>query len=111
MSKNFKLKSIIKNIKFDCNKTFISPKEILTKLVKNNIHSIFIEGGGITISHFLVANLFDRFHLQTSDKTLGSGIHSFNLPTSSDIENISAFIRTDYKIDEQTLSDYSKVIP
>ncbi len=111
MSKNFKLKSIIKNIKFDGNKTFISPKEILTQLVKNNIHSIFIEGGGITISHFLVANLFDRFHLQTSDKTLGSGINSFNLPTSSDIENISAFIRTDYKIDEQTLSDYSKVIP
>ena len=99
----------INELNFNVNKAVFSPKEILTKLEQKGIHSVFIEGGGITISHFLTSNLLDRFHLQITNRKIGSGVNSFTLPTSSSIEEIHSLNRIDYKIKDQTLIDYSPV--
>lgn len=116
LSKNQKnklnLKNVLSNvneINFESNLAVLSPREILNKLKKNDIHSIFIEGGGITISHFLTSNLLNRFHLQVTNKNLVSGINSFTLPVSSSTEQINPLNRIDYKINDQTLIDYSPI--
>ena len=48
-------------------------KVILKMLYKESIQSIFIEGGGTTISHFIDSNLFDELQIYYAPKLIGKG--------------------------------------
>ena len=91
---------------FSPNQEIISPKELLCKLKDKNINSVFIEGGGITISHFLLSNSLNRFHLHVTSKKLNEGINSFTVPTSFLIDQMPTFKRIDHKIKDQILMDF-----
>jgi riboflavin biosynthesis pyrimidine reductase len=41
---------------------------------------LFIEGGGVTVSHFLAAGMLDRLHVSVAPLILGSGAPAFVLP-------------------------------
>lgn len=94
---------------FSPNQEIISPKELLCKLKDKNINSVFIEGGGITISHFLLSNSLNRFHLHVTSKKLNEGINSFTVPTSFLIDQMPTFKRIDHKIKDQILMDFIPV--
>lgn len=53
---------------------------ILEQLDRRGLRRIFIEGGGVTVSHFLAAGLFTRLHIAVSPVLVGSGRRGVSLP-------------------------------
>jgi riboflavin-specific deaminase-like protein len=60
--------------------TIIAPETIRQALAARGLHWLFIEGGGVTISHFLRAGCLDRLQLTIAPVLLGSGRPSVTLP-------------------------------
>jgi riboflavin-specific deaminase-like protein len=58
----------------------VSPRAIRRALGARGLHWLFIEGGGVTISHFLRTRCLDRLQLTIAPMILGSGRPSLNLP-------------------------------
>jgi diaminohydroxyphosphoribosylaminopyrimidine deaminase / 5-amino-6-(5-phosphoribosylamino)uracil reductase len=58
----------------------IAPSDIVAALAARGRHFLFIEGGGITISRFLVAGTLDRLQITVAPVILGSGRPSLTLP-------------------------------
>jgi diaminohydroxyphosphoribosylaminopyrimidine deaminase / 5-amino-6-(5-phosphoribosylamino)uracil reductase len=58
----------------------IAPADIRTALAARGLHWLFVEGGGMTISHFLDAGCLDRLQLTVAPMILGSGRPSLTLP-------------------------------
>lgn len=58
----------------------IAPAAIRSALAARGLHWLFIEGGGITVSHFLRARCLDRLQLTVAPMILGSGRPSISLP-------------------------------
>jgi riboflavin-specific deaminase-like protein len=65
--------------------------EVLTALRARGLKRIFIEGGGITVSHFLQAGLLDRLQLAVAPMIIGSGTLALSLRP---IEQIADAITT-----------------
>jgi 5-amino-6-(5-phosphoribosylamino)uracil reductase/diaminohydroxyphosphoribosylaminopyrimidine deaminase/5-amino-6-(5-phosphoribosylamino)uracil reductase len=65
----------------------VSPREIVSVLKDHGIRTLFIEGGGITVSHFVRERRIDLLHLLVAPITLGSGIRSIDLPPVDRIED------------------------
>lgn len=57
-------------LKFDENLT----TNIMSHLYKLNIQSVIIEGGSITIQHFININLWDEARIFTGNQSFGSGV-------------------------------------
>ena len=58
----------------------IAPRLIREVLAERGLHWLFIEGGGVTISHFLHAGCLDRLQIAVAPVILGSGRPSLSLP-------------------------------
>ena len=58
----------------------IACADILAALDARGLRRVFIEGGGVTVSHFLRANLLDRLHVAIAPLLLGAGRPAFDLP-------------------------------
>lgn len=58
----------------------LPPLEILDQLRARGLRRIFIEGGGVTVSHFLQAGLLGRLHVTISPIFLGQGRPGLVLP-------------------------------
>ncbi len=58
----------------------VAPGAIMTALAARGLHWLLIEGGGVTVSHFLRARLLHRLHLAVAPVILGSGRPSVTLP-------------------------------
>jgi len=50
-----------------------SPHALLDALAERGLHRTFVEGGGVTISHFLRQGALDRLHLVVAPVLLGRG--------------------------------------
>ncbi|MFC0383985.1 RibD family protein [Muricoccus vinaceus] len=58
---------------------------LLGALHARGLSRIFVEGGGVTVSHFLAAGLLDRLHVTVAPVILGSGRAAFTLPEATRI--------------------------
>lgn len=58
----------------------LDPAALLTALAARGLRRVFIEGGGITVSRFLVAGMLDRLHVTVAPLLLGGGVPAFTLP-------------------------------
>ncbi len=58
----------------------IPPQLIRQALAARGLHWLFIEGGGVTVSHFRHAGCLDRLQLTVAPVILGSGRPSLTLP-------------------------------
>src|SRR5690348_11492865 len=58
----------------------LAPRDIRAALAARGLDFLFIEGGGITVSRFLVAGALDRLQLTVAPVILGSGRPSLSLP-------------------------------
>jgi diaminohydroxyphosphoribosylaminopyrimidine deaminase/5-amino-6-(5-phosphoribosylamino)uracil reductase len=54
--------------------------EVLRALRTRGCHRIFVEGGGVTVSMFLEANLLDRLHIAIAPLLIGDGRPAIRLP-------------------------------
>jgi diaminohydroxyphosphoribosylaminopyrimidine deaminase / 5-amino-6-(5-phosphoribosylamino)uracil reductase len=60
--------------------------ELREALARLGLRRLFVEGGGVTVSGFLRANVLDRLHVTVAPVILGSGRPGFTLPEISDLE-------------------------
>jgi riboflavin-specific deaminase-like protein len=60
---------------------------ILEQLHKRGLYTVFIEGGGITVSGFLQAGLLDRLQVTVAPLLIGSGRPSITLPVIEDLND------------------------
>lgn len=58
----------------------IPTSSLCESLVERGIHSLFVEGGGRTLSGFLADRCIDMLHVHIAPLILGSGVASFSLP-------------------------------
>ncbi len=66
---------------------------------------IFVEGGGQTVSRFLVAGLLDRLHVTVAPMILGSGRPAFDLPEVATVHEGLRFTWTPHPIPPDMLFD------
>ena len=77
------VKSNHRSIKIDFNNSI---KELLSNLYKDNISSILIEGGRITIQKFIDSNFWDEARLLVGEKKIENGTKSPSIKGISWIE-------------------------
>lgn len=58
----------------------LSVPAILSELRRRGLGRLFVEGGGVTVSHFLAARAFTRLHITVSPVFLGEGRPGIKLP-------------------------------
>ena len=51
---------------------------LLSKLYDEGMQSLLVEGGGVTITSFLMSGLFDEIHAYISPKIFGEGVPLVN---------------------------------
>lgn len=81
----------------------LAPSEILKVLYENGISTIFLEGGGQTVSYFLQADCIELLHLHFSPLILGSGRSSFTLPVIDSIDKGLRFKMKHFDLDGEIL--------
>ena len=65
----------------------LSVPAILAELRRRGLKRLFIEGGGVTVSHFLSARAFTRLHITVSPVFLGAGRPGISLPPIHDMND------------------------
>ncbi|MFU8897652.1 MAG: RibD family protein [Roseinatronobacter sp.] len=70
-------------IRLDRHKNQLDPAEISARLRAEGLHSLLIEGGGITIARFLEAGLLTRLQVAIAPLLIGGGPQGLTLPSPS----------------------------
>ncbi|NEX18971.1 deaminase [Thiorhodococcus mannitoliphagus] len=70
-------------------------RAVLEALTRRGLHSLFIEGGGVTVSRWMKAGLLDRLQIATAPVIIGAGRPGLSLPAS---ETMRACRRPPYKL-------------
>ena len=78
---------------------------LLDALAARGLTRIFVEGGGITVSRFLMAGLLDRLHVTVAPIILGSGRRAFDWPGAACIADGLRFGWTAHAIAPDMLFD------
>ncbi len=74
-------------------------------LADRGMHVVFVEGGGVTVTHLVQADLVDRLHIAVAPVLIGRGRRGLALPSAADM---SAAIRPAahcYRMGEDVLWD------
>jgi len=83
----------------------IDLRALLDALAARGLTRVFVEGGGVTVSRFLLAGLLDRLHVTVAPVLLGSGIPAFTLPEAARIADGLRFAWTVHPLDPDVLFD------
>lgn len=67
-------------IRVPCSDGVLSVHAMLEELRRRGLRRLFVEGGGVTVSHFLRAGAFTRLHITVSPVFLGAGRPGIALP-------------------------------
>jgi diaminohydroxyphosphoribosylaminopyrimidine deaminase/5-amino-6-(5-phosphoribosylamino)uracil reductase len=78
---------------------------ILNLLHARGLRRIFVEGGGVTVSHFLAAGALDRLHVTVAPLVMGGGVPAFPLPPVGRLEEGRRFSWTAHRIGADVLLD------
>lgn len=70
----------IDTVQLQCDNGLISSAAILAALYQRGIHSVYIEGGAMTTSHFLSEGALDVVQLHIAPMIFGSGLSAFAMP-------------------------------
>ncbi|QBQ55636.1 RibD family protein [Nitrosococcus wardiae] len=85
------------------NSKIMDLKAVLETMWAIGIRSVFVEGGGKTLSLFLAAGRTDLLHLHIAPLLLGSGLPSFQLPPVDRIQEGTYFHMTHFYLDKEIL--------
>ena len=80
--------------------------ELLTLLQKQGCHSVFIEGGGTTVSGFLQASLLDHLQIAVAPLLIGAGRPGIQLPACQRLQDCLRPSHRIYRMGEDILYDF-----
>jgi riboflavin-specific deaminase-like protein len=98
VSSNKKAISNIETITIDRDSDGFKCSGLLTKLFKKNIQTVYIEGGGITLSGFIKCKSLTVLQLHYAPILMGSGIPCITLPDISEVGQAITF--KEYQIEQ-----------
>ena len=78
---------------------------LLVTLAERGLRRIFVEGGGVTVSRFLVAGLVDRLHVTIAPLLMGGGIPAFSFPRTDLLTDGMRFGWSVHRLGEDVLVD------
>ena len=82
-----------------------APGAILDALAAHGLRAVLIEGGGLTIAHFLDAGLVDRLHVMLGPLLIGPGRDAFPLPPIERLEAARRLRMTPFALGDDVLLD------
>jgi riboflavin-specific deaminase-like protein len=62
----------------------LPPAAIRTALARRGLRRVLLEGGGRTVSRFLLCGALDRLHVTVAPVLLGAGVPAFVLPSAAE---------------------------
>lgn len=80
-----RLPASVEVIEVDGEADAISPEAIVLALNERGVRWLFLEGGGVTVSRFLMAGVLDRMHLTIAPVVVGAGVSALSLPALADL--------------------------
>lgn len=84
----------------------IDLQALLAALHERGLYGIFVEGGGVTVSHFLEARLLDRLHVATAPVLMGSGRRGLQLPPVHSMQQCARPAHRVFRMGEDILWDF-----
>jgi len=78
---------------------------IIATLAERGLRRIMIEGGGITVTHFLNAGALDRLHVTVAPLLMGGGIPAFALPPVDRLAEGPRYAWTTHRLGADVLLD------
>ncbi|WP_229843105.1 RibD family protein [Halomonas urumqiensis] len=81
------------------------PAAVLAVLAERGLPRVLIEGGGITVSRFLDANVLDRLHLLVAPLLIGSGRPGLCLPPIATLDDARRPLTRTFPCGDDTLFD------
>ena len=78
---------------------------LLGTLAARGLRRIFVEGGGVTVSRFLVAGVVDRLHVTIAPLLMGGGIPAFTFPRTDLMTEGMRFGWSVHRLGEDLLVD------
>jgi diaminohydroxyphosphoribosylaminopyrimidine deaminase / 5-amino-6-(5-phosphoribosylamino)uracil reductase len=88
-----------------CLASCLDLRAVLEKLADRGLRRVFVEGGGVTVSRFLLAGLLDRLHVTVSPLLMGGGVKAFPLPPVGDLGSARRFGWTMHRMGCDVLLD------
>lgn len=79
------------------------PAQVRRELAARGIHTVFVEGGGRTLSRFLEDDALDVLQVHIAPVVLGSGISGFQLPEVSSISAGKRMTMEQFAMDGEVL--------
>jgi riboflavin biosynthesis pyrimidine reductase len=88
-----------------CEQRVLPPGLIVDELKRRGLRRIFVEGGGVTVSHFLQAGVLDRLHVVVSPVFLGQGRPGTTLPKIDGLDQAMRLRTRRFFLGEDVLFD------
>jgi diaminohydroxyphosphoribosylaminopyrimidine deaminase / 5-amino-6-(5-phosphoribosylamino)uracil reductase len=67
-------------VEVSCENSVLSVADVLSALAARGLRRVFVEGGGVTLSHFIQARRLDRLHVTICPMIIGRGRPGISLP-------------------------------
>lgn len=87
----------------EADEPLLSPDVVCKALAREDLSSVFLEGGARTVSRFFEDRRIDLLHLHVAPLILGSGVESFRLPEIARIEDGRRLQCTHFELDGEIL--------
>ncbi len=81
----------------------LTPRSVLDALRRQRLATVFVEGGGMTLSAFLEHGAIDVLHVHVAPIVLGSGVASFTLPEIACVQDARRFDVAHFDLDGEML--------
>ena len=84
----------------------LSLTDLLATLRSRGLHNLFVEGGGITVSRWMTADLLDRLHVTIAPVFVGDGRPALGLPPAAQMASCLRPPSRVFRLGEDLLWDF-----
>jgi riboflavin-specific deaminase-like protein len=89
-----------------CDAGRLDLEAVLAALHARGCHSVFVEGGGVTVSAFLAARLLDRLHVTIAPLLIGAGRPGLRLPPVASLADAQRGACGVFRMGDDVLFDF-----
>jgi riboflavin-specific deaminase-like protein len=90
-------------VRLPCGDDGFTPGQVLDALAARGLNRVLVEGGGVTVSRFLVAGLLSRLYVTVAPLILGDGVPGLRFPGTAKMSDaLRAPVRR-FALDDDTL--------